>query len=360
MKVPFIFLDREAVQDKKFYMDGLAKVIESGMYICGENVQNLEKQLAGYLGVKYVVTMNSGTDALFLSLKAMGIGQEDEVITVSNSFVATIGAIVAVGAKPVLVDVEDDFLIDPDKLKEKFTDKTRAVIPVHLTGRPAAMNKINQIAGEYGVTVIDDGAQSFGSKYYGDRFFNCDVSCYSFHPLKIFHSLGDGGAVATNNESVYEELIKLRNHGLVGKSSDLFGYNSRLDEMQAVILSNTLHLLDAKLEKRRIFARKYINSLKDMVLVPDWDKNVMKPAFQTFVIKTDKRDELALALNKKGIETKIHYSVPCHKQKAFDCRGDYKLPNTEKQAKQILSLPISHLLTNEEQDYIINSIKDFF
>lgn len=360
MKVPFVFLKREAASEKGLYAAALDAVTSSGNYILGEYVDKLEQALSSYLGVKYVVTLNSGTDSLILTLKAMGIGNGDEVITVGNSFIATIGAIVAVGAKPVLVDVRDDLLIDPDRIYEKITPKTRAIIPVHLTGRPCAMNEINSIAMEYGLYVIDDAAQSFGATYFGQRFFDTHASCYSFHPLKNFHCLGDGGAVATNNEDVYRSLIKLRNHGLVGRASECFGYNSRLDELQAAILLSTLPLLDMKLRQRREKARKYIDGIKDIVTVPEWEIRIMEPTFQTFVIQTDKRDGLASFLCDRNIETKIHYPIPCHQQNAFSILEKVHLPNTEMQAKKVLSLPISHLLTDDEQDYVIDTIRSFF
>ena len=360
MQVPFNFLKQEIASEKNIILNLLNSVIDSGIYILGENVKNLENRLMNYLGVKYVVTVNSGTDALILSLRAANIKQGEEIITVSNTFIATIEAIVAVGAKPVYVDIDDDMLMDPKKIEKKITKKTKAIIPVHLTGRPAAMNDINIIAKKYNLLVIDDAAQSFGATYFKKLFFDSIATCYSFHPYKVFHCLGDGGAIATNNEDLYNILIKLRNHGICRNSIYCFGYNSRLDEMQSAILLSLISLLEMKLKKRRIIARKYIDSLKDLVDVPDWNKKIMDPTFQTFVIKTERREELAAFLKNNGIETRIHYPIPCHQQKIAVSSNTFHLPKTEEQAKKILSLPIAHLLTVEQQNYIIEIIRRFY
>lgn len=360
MKVPFVFLKREIQQEWEIYQEAFESVAKSGMYILGENVAGLERALASYLGVEYVVAVNSGTDALFLSLKAMDIMAGDEVITVGNSFIATIGAIIAVGAKPVLADVIDDQLIDPDQIERKITPNTKAIIPVHLTGRPADMRSINFIAQKYGIFVIDDAAQSFGAIYCGKRYFDTHAACYSFHPLKSFHCLGDGGAIATNDANIYNKLRQLRNHGIAGRYSECFGYNSRLDEIQAAFLLKALPYLDEKLAKRRRKARLYIESLGNMVYVPDWEEYLMEPAFQTFVIHAERRDGLSAFLHDQGVETKIHYPVPCHQQDAWFLQDPVTLPVTEMQAKRILSLPISHLLTEQEQEYVISCIRSFY
>jgi len=342
------------------YCKSFETVARSGMYILGEHVANLEQALASYLGVSYVVTVNSGTDALFLSMKALEVTDGDEVITVGNSFIATVGAVMAVGATPVLVDVLDDQLIDPVRIEEKVTSRTRAIIPVHLTGRPADMQRINAIAKKHGVSVIDDAAQSFGSVYQGKRYFDTHAACYSFHPLKNYHCLGDGGAIATNSEMMYKKLLRLRNHGIDGRLSGCFGYNSRLDEIQAAFLLNVLPHLDGKLESRRQKAGQYIDALGDLVHVPSWDESVMEPTFQTFVIQTEQRDELAAFLHAEDVETKVHYPIPCHQQDAWSLQGDLSLPVTEMQAGKILSLPVSHLMTEQEHEYVIDSVRRFF
>ena len=360
MKIPFSFLKREVERDKKKFLKYLISVIDSGKYILGENVNLLEQKIAEFLGVNYVITVNSGTDAIILCLKAHNIMAGDEVITVSNTFIATIGAIIAVGAKPVLIDVGDDLLINPEKIEDKITAKTKVILPVHLTGRPAHMKKINQLAEKYSLIVIDDAAQSFGAEYYGKRFFNTHATCYSFHPYKTFHCLGDGGAIATNNKDLCDSLIRMRNHGISKDGIESFGYNSRLDEIQASILLATLPFLKPKIAKRQEIAQKYIHALTGIVDVPVENPSVMDPAYQTFIIKTDKRNSLASYLREKRIETAIHYPVPCHKHAAFADFVDFYLPVTEMQADRILSLPISHLLTKKEQDYTISSIKDFF
>ncbi|KPK02221.1 MAG: hypothetical protein AMK71_02980 [Nitrospira bacterium SG8_35_4] len=360
MKVPFIFLKRESRQEWEVYQRAFEVTARTGMYILGENVSKLERALASYLGAAYVVTVNSGTDALFLSMRALDIATGDEVITVGNSFIATVGAVTAAGATPVLVDVLDDQLIDPDRIEEKITEKTKAIIPVHLTGRPADMQRINAIAKKHGLFVIDDAAQSFGAVYRGKRYFDAHAACYSFHPLKNYHCLGDGGAIATNNETLNRKLLQLRNHGINGRFSGCFGYNSRLDEIQASLLLSVMPSLDEKLRERRRKAVHYIDALGDLVHVPSWDEAVMEPAFQTFVVQTDQRDELAAFLHAQDVETKVHYPIPCHQQDAWSLQDGVSLPVTEMQSGKILSLPLSHLMTEQEQEYVIDSVRRFF
>ncbi len=360
MNVPYVFLKRESQEEIERYRKAFDEVATSGSYIMGENVAKLERVLSVYLGVKYVVTVNSGTDALILSMKALGITNGDEVITVGNSFIATVGAVVATEAKPVLVDVLDDQLINHNLIEEKITSKTKAILPVHLTGRPADMQSINAIAKKHGIFVIDDAAQSFGAVYRGNKYFGSEAACYSFHPLKNCHCLGDGGAIATNNETLYRKLLQLRNHGLNGKFSKSFGQNSRLDEIQAALMLSVLPYLDDKLRERRRMARLFIDALEDLVSVPIWDESIMEPTIQTFVIQTERRDELAVFLDRQNIEVKVHYQLPCHQQDAWCSQEHVSLPVTEMQSRKVLSLPISHLLTEQEQDFIIENVRRFF
>ncbi|MBF0343532.1 MAG: DegT/DnrJ/EryC1/StrS family aminotransferase [Nitrospirae bacterium] len=360
MNIPFIFLSREMIAEKDIYYSAFERTLKSCKYILGESVLEIENRLSKYLGVKHLITVNSGTDALMLSLRVLGVCAGDEVITVSNSFVATVGAIAAVGATPVLVDVGDDLLIDTGLIEKKITSATKAIIPVHLTGRPANMKMINDIANRHSLYVIDDAAQSFGAEYNGVKYFDASATCYSFHPYKNFHCLGDGGAIATNNDNICASLLKLRNHGISEGMIDRFGYNCRLDEIHAAVLLSTLDMLEDKLKMRRQIARKYCDSLSDIIDVPNWDSKIMQPSFQTFIVKTEKRDELSSYLRDNAIETAIHYPVPCHKYSAgisFD-RGD--LLRTEKLSQRILSLPISHLMTDNEQQYVIDKTIGFF
>ena len=307
--------------------------------------------------------MGNGTDALFLSLRALGIRQGDEVITAPNSFIATAGAIVAAGAKPVFVDVKGDYNINPDLIKQAITTKTKAIIPVHLTGRPADMDTILIIARKHGLYVIEDAAQAIGARYKGKRVGSLgSTGCFSLHPLKNLHVHGDGGIITTNNKELYEKLLKLRNHGLKNRDEcDFWGYNSRLDSIQAAIGNIKLEYLGDWNKRHREIAVMYRKNLSGVVTVPV-DKEFEEPVYHNFIIQGDKRDELQKYLLERGIETKIHYPIPIHLQEAASSLG-YKERDflvCEAQAKRILSLPIYPELTDGQVNMVIKAIKSFY
>ena len=339
------------------------EVLSSGHYVLGKNVTAFEKELADYLGCKYVVSCANGTDAIVLSLMALNVGSGDEVITVPNSFFATSEAIALVGAKPVFVDIkEDDFNIDPSKIEALITDKTKAIIPVHLYGNPCEINSVTDIAKKHNLYVIEDCAQAIGAKLNGKTvglFGN--TGTLSFFPTKNLGAFGDGGAVFTDDKNIPDLIRELRAHGSSKRyEHNYIGLNSRLDEIQAAILRIELKYLDKWILKRQEAAKYYDELLRDIsdIVLPVF-KSASRHVFHQYTIRVDKRDELNKKLNEKGIEVLIYYPVPIHLQKAFSYLGYKKgsFPITEKISTEVLSLPMYPEITKEIQEYVVSAIK---
>ncbi len=363
MKVKYVDLGKIYQDYKEEIIKKFDEISRQGMFVFSNELESFEKQFASYCGTKYAIGVGNGTDALFLVLKALGIKQGDEVITTPNSFIATAGAIAATGATPVFVDVSEDYNINPELIESAITEKTKAIMPVHLTGRLADMDSINKIAKKHNLFVIEDAAQAIGASLNNKKAGSFgDAGCFSLHPLKNLYVHGDGGVITTNSTELYEKLLKLRNHGLKNRDEcEFFGYNSRLGAINAAIASIKLSGLDTLNNKKRQIALKYIKSLKSYVKTPSERENE-KQVYQVFVISTEKRNELQKFLIENEIETKIHYPIPIHLQEAASHLG-YKegdFPAAEKQSKQILSLPIHPHLKDEEVDFVILKIKEFF
>ena len=322
----------------------IKKVLESGNFILGEEVENFEREFSKYLNVKYGVGVNSGTDALFLSLVSLGVKEGDEVITVANTAFPTIAAIFMVKAKPVFVDVKDDYNIDVDKIKEKITNKTKVILPVHLYGNPCDMDEIMEIAKENKLKVVEDCCQAHGAEYKNKKVGGIgDVGCFSFYPTKNLGCYGDGGFVITNDEEISEKVRMLREYGSKEKNKFVMkGYNSRLDELQAGILRVKLKYLDKWNNKRRENAKIYNENLENVIKPKENGKHV----YHQYVIRSKERDKLKERLESKDIKTLIHYPIPIHLQEVFE-RG-VKLEKTEQFSKEILSLPVHPFLNKEE------------
>lgn len=340
-----------------------SKIIEAlgkTQFILGPNVQAFEKEAAEHLGVKHALTCASGTDALHLALLAAGIGEGDEVITTSFTFIATAEAIRYVGAIPVYVDIKADTLnIDADLIEAAITDKTRAIIPVHIFGQPADMNKIMPIAKKHNLLVIEDCAQSYGAKI-GDEVTGGIglAGGHSFFPSKNLGCYGDGGMVTTNDDAIAEQIKIYRNHGSSERyHHDVIGYNSRLDELQAVILRIKLQYIDEFNNERRRVAHSYSEKLKDVVTVPHED-GIGTHVYHQYTVLTDKRDQIMPALSAKEIGNAIYYPIPLHQQKAFEkeCAG-VSLPVTEDTIKHCMSLPVFPEMTEEQIKLVCDTIK---
>ncbi len=364
MQVPYINLGLQNIALKEQLITEFWKVMESGQFIMGEALTNFEKSFTTLAQTKYALGMANGTDALFLSLKALGIGNGDEVITAPNSFLASASAIALIGAKPVFADVREDFNLDPEMVEKAISTKTKAIIVVHLTGRPAAMDELLAIAKKHNIHIVEDCAQAVGAEYKGKRVGSMGTTgCFSLHPLKNLAASGDGGVITTNDEKVYAYLLKARNHGLKNRDEcEFWSYNSRLDNMQAALLNVKLKHIEKWTERRRAIAKLYYERLKDLKMILPYDKDFEKAVYHTFIIQTDKRNELKEYLASQGVDTKIHYPVPIHLQEAAKYLGYKKgdFPVTEKQTETILSLPVYPELTDEQVNYIADCIIEFY
>ena len=366
MKVNFLnFVEQWQIERKKL-LPIIDKSMSSGNYVginCDEVIK-FEKNISKYLKIKHAVSLNSCTDALTFALHALGVKRGDEVITPANSFVASTGSIAHLGAKPIFVDVLPDQNIDPKKLTKAITKKTKVIMPVHLTGRSCDMKSIMKIAKKFNVEVVEDCAQAFSSKYSGKYCGTFGaVGCFSTHPLKNFNSLGDGGFIITNRTKIYNYIRRLSNHGLKTRNeSDYFGYNSRLDNIQAAILNFRLKTIHNVLKKKRQNADYYIRNLDKRYVFHPPEKKTEFNTYQVFVIQVPNRKKLQKYLYKKGITTFIHYPIPIHKQKALKNMGfkSSLLPVTELQSKQILSLPIHHNLNKKQLNYVTENVNNFY
>ncbi|KPJ71396.1 transcriptional regulator [Parcubacteria bacterium DG_74_3] len=348
----------------------IKKVLDRGHFIGGKEVETFEKEVAKLSGAKYAVALNSGTDALFLSLKALGVGRGDEVITTPFTFIATAEVITALEAKPVFVDIQPDtFNIDPAKIEEKTTKKTKAILPVHLFGQIADMSEIMRIARKYKLKVVEDAAQAIGAEYKGKKAGSIgDVGCFSFYPTKNLGAYGDGGMLVTNNKKLTEEIRLLRTHGSSPKDKYLnlaLGVNSRLDAIQAAILRVKLKHLKGWSKKRAQIATYYTNQLSELSkLTTPYVATNRNHIFHQYTIKVNKRvrNKLISYLKKQGVPTMIYYPLPLHLQPALKFLGyrEGDLPASEKAAKTALSLPIYSELKRKEQDFVIKKIKEFY
>ncbi len=343
----------------------IERVFQSSQFIDGEETKNLEENVAKLCEVRHAISVDSGTDALFLSLKALGIKKDDEVITTPFSFIATAEVIANLGAKPVFVDIDPlSFNISPSEIRKKITNKTKAIIPVHLFGNPAEMKEIKKIAKDYNLKIIEDAAQAFGSKY-DDRPVGGigDIGCFSFYPTKNLAAYGDGGMVVTNNKKIAEKIKLLRNHGSSPEKKYLnlsLGMNSRLDEIQAAILRVKMNYLSDWNNKRAEIASYYNKMLRD-VEKPQILKD-RNHVFHQYTIRTRKRNDLKKYLEIRGVPTRIYYPLPLHLQPALNYlnyrKGDF--PEAEKASEEVLSLPVYPEISEEDLNKIVDEINNFF
>jgi len=346
-------------------IDAMSECLSKGDLIARRQLEEFEANLARFVGTKYAVGLNSGTDALLLSLKAAGIGKGHEVITVSHTFVATITSIVFNGATPKLIDVGADMEMDVSKIEKAMTKKTRAIIPVHLNGRMTDMRIVNTIAQENGLIVVEDAAQALGAKL-GNLNSGASglTGCFSFYPAKMLGCAGDGGAIVTDDEEIARKVKLLRDHGFKRDTNELlmYGYNSRLDNIQAAILNVKMKYLSDWIERRRNIATIYDRGLKgvgDLLLPPGPTLGEYYDVFQNYVIRTEKRDELFEHLKRNGVETLISWPRPTHLHPALGLTK-FKLPMTEKISKTVLSLPMYPELKDEDVRYVIDTVKEFY
>jgi dTDP-4-amino-4,6-dideoxygalactose transaminase len=358
--IPFVDLKKQYLSIKEEIDKAIQDVILNSAFIKGGYVKDFEGNFAGYIGVDYCIGVGSGTDALFIALKSLGIKEGDEVITVANSFIATSEAITMTGAKVVFVDCDEEtYNIDNHKFEEAITNKTKAVLPVHLYGQPAAMDKIVQIAENHDLFVIEDAAQAHGAKY-SNRNIGAlsDCVCFSFFPGKNLGAYGDAGAILTNNEKLSNRMRMFANHGRIEKyQHEIEGTNSRLDGLQAAILDVKLKYLDKWIERRRDIAKMYDEGLECGAIVPKVLADV-RHVYHLYVIRVKNRDEVISFLSDKGVSTGIHYPTPLPFLKAYEYLGyrpeDFPVAYSLKE--ELLSLPIHGDMTDEQVEYVITNV----
>lgn len=338
------------------------EVIDSNYYIKGAYTSKFEENFAKYCNAKYCVGVGNGLDAITLSLRAIGIGQGDEVIVPSHTFIATVLAISSTGATPVFVEPNDkDFTIDAKKIEEKVTTKTKAIIAVHLYGQCAEMDTIMEIARRHNLKVVEDAAQAHGATYKGRKTGSLgDIAAFSFYPGKNLGAMGDGGCITTNDENLANRVRKLGNYGSIEKyNHEIKGVNSRLDEMQAAILDVKLKYLDKWNKQRNYIANRYLKEIKnDLVTLPYVNENNYH-VWHLFVIRINNRDVFQEYLKKLGISTLIHYPKAIHKQKAYEELNSMDYPLATEYAKSVISLPMYYGMTDSEIDYVIQTINNY-
>lgn len=364
MKVPYIHLGQQHASIRKEILNSIGTLLDSGDFILGAETVKFEQRFAELTQTKHAIGVGNGTDTMILVMRALGIGQKDEVITAPNSYLASASSIALAGAKPVFADVKEDYTIDPRAIEKAITENTKAIIPVHLTGRPADMDAILKLAEKYQLHIIEDAAQAVGAQYKNKPVGSFGIAgSFSLHPLKNLGACGDAGVITTNDDALAEYLRKARTHGHSSRDEvDFWSFNSRLDNLQAAILNVKFNELENWNNRRREIAQRYQNGLKGLPLYLPVDTPDEYSVYHTFIIQTDKRDELMNHLKENEIDTKIHYPVPIHLQKAAAGLGYRKgdFPVTEKQCETILSLPVFPQLTNEQVDYVIHQIQQFF
>lgn len=360
--VPFVDLSVEKnSSEHREILSAISDILQSGQFICGREVRTFEKRLADYCGTSYAVSCNSGTDALFFALKSLGIGVGDEVILPANVFWAVANSVVNVGATPVFADVDPcDMLLSAQTIAPQITRRTKAIICVHLTGMPCRMDAINALADEYALDVIEDAAQALGALYRGKKAGSIGrVGCFSFHPLKNVGCIGDGGALVTDDADVYHHCMQLRNHGLDDVGQQVVGYNSRLDEIQAAVLSIRLRRIDEIIDAKRALAARYQQLLPAACqVVVEGDDRL--GVYQLFMIQCDRRDQIREYLISHNIQTGVHYPTYQHLQKPYRRYESDHLENTDLLGKRVLSLPIRTTMGVEEVQYICRMIGAFY
>ena len=363
MKIDLKVLGRQFELHQQEYEEAALRVLRSGWYILGPELEVFEKEFAAYLGSKFCVGMNSGLDALTLSVRALGIGQGDEVIVPANTYIATVLAITENGATPVFVEPDAYYDLDGEKIEAALTDKTKAIMTVHLYGQASQMDTICRIAKERNLYLLEDCAQSHGATFDGKMtgtFGN--AGCFSFYPTKNLGAFGDAGAVVTDDEELAKKLRMLRNYGSQKKyHNEIEGVNSRLDEMQAALLRVKLSHLDELIEERQSIAKRYLERIKNPALILPSTRDKANHVYHQFVIRTKERDRFQAYLKENGIDTVIHYPIPPHLSECYRrlgySTGDF--PISEGYAEEVLSLPMFNGMMDEEVDYVIEICNKF-
>ena len=362
-----LYFARPSAQYRRHQIEidaAMQRVLDGHVYIMGEEVKAFEAEFAAWTGAAYGIAVANGTDALHLSIRALGIGAGDEVITTSHTAVASIAAIEMSGATPIMVDITDDrYALDPEQVARAITPRTKAIMPVHLYGHPADMGPLLDLCARHGLKLIEDCAQAHGAEWQGRQVGTIgDVGCYSLYPTKNLGALGDGGIIVTSDAALAEKLRLMRQYGWRDRQlSEIAGFNSRLDEIQAAVLRVKLNYLSAGNARRRDIALRYASGLKDLPLTLPEVQDGCEAVFHLYVLRTPEREALKAHLASEGIMAGIHYPLPCHKHPAYADRfGAEQRPVTERIANEILSLPMYPELRNDQIDRVIDAVRGYF
>jgi len=363
--IPFIDLKTQFRALEPQIRERIDRVLAHGQFVMGPEIDELEEKLAAFVGVRHCISASSGTDTLLMTMMALDIDKGDEVITTPFTFYATIGAIVTSGATPVFVDAGADCNIDVSQIEAKISPKTKAIMPVHWSGKPCEMDQIEDIAVRHNLAVISDACHAIKAIYKGRSSGALGtLACFSFHPLKNLNVWGDGGIITTNSDDLANKLRLIRNHGLVGRNEcRTFGYNSRLDTVQAVVARHLLAKIDHITHSRESNAAYFDDALRSIpqITVPKREKDIFQ-VYHLYQILCQERDALQNHLIAQGVDAKVHYPVPMHLQPAAEflgyCSGDF--PTAERISATILSLPVHEFITREQQNFMIQQIRDFY
>jgi len=363
-KVRFVGYSRQYQQLKREFDAVFEEVMSGGDFILRRHLAEFEKRIAEYVGTKYAIGLNSGTDALYLSCQALDFGPGDEIITVAHTFVATVAATVQCGATPILIDIQDDYNMDVNQIDEAISPKTKGIIPVHLNGHSCKMDTIMELARKHNLKVIEDAAQALGAEFKGKRLSSFgDTGIFSFYPAKMLGAPGDGGMVCTNDEGLARKIKAFRDNGRVESVENIecFGWCSRLDNLHAAILNMKFNYFDKWLNRRREIAKFYdqgLSYIPDLLTPPRLNDDYFD-VYQNYIIRTKQRDKLVKHLRDSGVEVLVSWPTPLHKQAALGL-SHFKLPVTERISREVISLPMYPELTEEEIGFVIKTIKDFF
>lgn len=363
MRIQCNMLDRQFLMHQAEYEEAALRVLRSGWYVLGNEVRQFEEEFAAYTGRKYCVGLNSGLDALIMTVRALGIGAGDEIIVQSNTYIATVLGITENKAVPVFVEPDAYFNIDADKIEAAITDKTKAIMVTHLYGQASNMAPVVEIAKKHGLWLIEDCAQSHGARFDGKMTGSFGISgCFSFYPTKNLGAFGDAGAIVTDDGEFADQIRMMRNYGSKTRYyNDIEGLNSRLDEMQAALLRVKLGYMQELNDERKMLAKRYDEGISNDRIVLPWVRHRAESIYHQYVIRSKEREALRQYLEDNGIQTQIHYPVPPHLAKCYEhlghVRGEY--PIAEAYAEEVLSLPIYTGMTLEEQDYVIEKLNAF-
>ena len=363
-KVRFVGYSRQYQELKAEFNAVFEEIMSGGDFILRKHLEEFEKEIADYVGTKHAIGVNTGTDALYLSAHALDFGPGDEILTVSHTFVATVGSIVQCGATPVLVDITDDFNIDVDKIEAAITSKTKGIIPVHLNGHSCAMDKIMDIATRFNLKVIEDAAQALGAEFKGKKCASFgDTSIFSFYPAKMLGTVGDGGMICTNDDALARKLRAFRDNGRVDTVDviECFGWCTRLDNLHAAILSMKFKYYEKWIKRRREIAKMYdrgLSGVGDVIIHPKANSDYVD-VYQNYVIRSKKRDALVKHLRHSGVEVLISWPIPLHKQNTLKL-DHFSLPMTERISDEVFSLPMYPELKENEVEFVIDTVKRFF